>query len=541
MRGGRAGGATCERGLRHAGVRKLQRTVLGACASGFALVSLGAEAQWTAGAPLAEAREAHSASLIDDGHVLVFGGQVRGALPLGTAEIYEVATGSWAPTTPAPMPLFSHRAHILPSGRVLMTLVHDALLHDPATAAWSIVSYPGLGANTETQLVSGAILLVGGNRHAVGPTDAAVLHDPEAGTTVATGRMTAARMRHTAVRLASGQVLVVGGQAAPTLAVSNTAEIFDPSTGTWSATGTTAVTHVGHTLTLLLDGRVLLTGGYTGSASIRATAEIFDPATGVWREVEPPSAGRVGHTATLLGSGRVLVAGGVRTRSGTASAELFDPISETWATLEPMLIDRAGHTATVLPDSRVLLVGGVVGSATTAAVELFDEHELRGCASTADCDDGDACTIDECRPAGICVRAAVDCDDGDVCTLDVCGTDGVCSSTPTGTMPSCRDAGRAPDASAASDASTLVAVDVGPSPTDAGSPPTDAAIAAVRDGAAIDAADSPPPVRAAGCGCRVSRTDAAGRWCLMLTVAGAAIHAGCRRRSATRRSLRSPS
>lgn len=43
------------------------------------------------------------------------------------------------------------------------------------------------------------------------------------------------------------------------------------------------------------------------------------------------------------------------------------------------------------------------------------------CGSDADCDDGDACTIDSCDPAtGSCHHEPLDCDDGDACTVDSC-------------------------------------------------------------------------------------------------------------------------
>ncbi|MCC7535246.1 MAG: hypothetical protein IT379_03490 [Deltaproteobacteria bacterium] len=41
-------------------------------------------------------------------------------------------------------------------------------------------------------------------------------------------------------------------------------------------------------------------------------------------------------------------------------------------------------------------------------------HEARSC------DDGDACTTDQCDPALGCVTSAVSCDDGDACTTDAC-------------------------------------------------------------------------------------------------------------------------
>ncbi len=44
-------------------------------------------------------------------------------------------------------------------------------------------------------------------------------------------------------------------------------------------------------------------------------------------------------------------------------------------------------------------------------------------------DDGDPCTLDECRHPGGCGNYAMDCDDGDACTLDSC-SGGVCQYTP---------------------------------------------------------------------------------------------------------------
>jgi len=42
-----------------------------------------------------------------------------------------------------------------------------------------------------------------------------------------------------------------------------------------------------------------------------------------------------------------------------------------------------------------------------------------GCLSDADCDDGDACTVDSCS-GGVCSNNLIDCDDADACTVDSC-------------------------------------------------------------------------------------------------------------------------
>ncbi|TFH25223.1 MAG: hypothetical protein E4H03_01420 [Myxococcales bacterium] len=48
----------------------------------------------------------------------------------------------------------------------------------------------------------------------------------------------------------------------------------------------------------------------------------------------------------------------------------------------------------------------------------------------ADCDDGDACTVDLCDSAQGCATTPVICDDGDACTVEICDPATGCVSTP---------------------------------------------------------------------------------------------------------------
>ncbi len=65
-------------------------------------------------------------------------------------------------------------------------------------------------------------------------------------------------------------------------------------------------------------------------------------------------------------------------------------------------------------------------------VPCDEENDLcLTCPEYNDCDDGDACTVDECDPAtGICSHEPVDCDDGDPCTEDTCDPNLGCVNTP---------------------------------------------------------------------------------------------------------------
>ena len=177
---------------------------------------------------------------------------------------------------------------------------------------------------------------------------------------IPTGSLTAAREGHTAVLLADGRLMVIGGTAAITTEYSfthdgrpkNTAEIYDPVSGAWTATGSLQVARQGFTATLLPDGRVLVVGGAGDSRS----AELYDPTAGTWRATAPLIFPRAVHTATLLPNGNVLVIGGFQRANFIASAELFDPVTETWRMTAPPAVVTA-HFAILLPNGKVLAVG----------------------------------------------------------------------------------------------------------------------------------------------------------------------------------------
>ena len=53
-----------------------------------------------------------------------------------------------------------------------------------------------------------------------------------------------------------------------------------------------------------------------------------------------------------------------------------------------------------------------------------------GCMHTAvNCDDSNACTIDGCNPAMGCTHTAVNCDDSNVCAIDGCNPATGCTNT----------------------------------------------------------------------------------------------------------------
>jgi hypothetical protein len=148
-------------------------------------------------------------------------------------------------------------------------------------------------------------------------TTAAEIYDPTTGGFQMTGSLHEGRGFHRATLLADGRVLFSGGFAA-TAAPANVetlanSEIFDPLTQRFSSTGALQVARMGHSALLLADGRVLAVGGSRGGAqsgSGISETELFDATTGRWTAGPLLNPAWVGVTATLLGNGKVLLFGG---------------------------------------------------------------------------------------------------------------------------------------------------------------------------------------------------------------------------------------
>lgn len=94
--------------------------------------------------------------------------------------------------------------------------------------------------------------------------------------------MAVGRGAQTETLLGGGRVLIVGGVTTGGAALAS-AEIYDPTTRTFSLVGSMHEARGLHTATLLQDGRVLVAGGSAiGSDSVAekraiASAEIYDP------------------------------------------------------------------------------------------------------------------------------------------------------------------------------------------------------------------------------------------------------------------------
>ena len=163
-------------GLVRMGVRWL--VALAACLVVVGVLAAPALAagSWATTGSLATAREDATATLLQNGDVLVVGGQAAGSL-LASAELYDPATGTWSATGSMSTARGAQTATLLPDGEVLVaggfqlsadgfsfTVLASAELYDPATGTWSATASmsEGRAGATATLLQNGKVLVTGG-------------------------------------------------------------------------------------------------------------------------------------------------------------------------------------------------------------------------------------------------------------------------------------------------------------------------------------------------------------------------------------------
>jgi hypothetical protein len=328
--------------------------------------------------PMAHQRSFNTATLLEDGRVLLTGGDVGDSGPTASAELFDPVTGTFREIDPLNHARLYHAATLLEDGRVLITGgyagdVTTAEVFDPASGSFEVVGdlVHGRVDHSATLLADGRVLLAGGS--AIDEDGlisdralaSAELFDPRTGQFAETGPLATERSQHTAVLLEDGRVLVAGGYNADGSPA--TTELFDPGTGTF-VRGADALDRIGEaTAARLPDGQVLVLGE-------GGPPELFDPSSvgpvapkptprpdlaGRVTPIDGPAVERYAHTATHLADGRVLVVGGRSDRfEHFDSAELYDPATGRWSPTGPLQEARAWHVAALLHDGRVLVAGG---------------------------------------------------------------------------------------------------------------------------------------------------------------------------------------
>ena len=335
----------------------------------------------------------HTATLLDDGRVLVVGGGDE-YKPVAEAWLFLPATSTFISGGKMSVGRRGHTATLLQDGRVLVAggekdhydVYSSAEVFNPTKPvdqAWSLAkSMPGpRSGHSAVRLKDGRVLLAGGQGLSAPATlDTLVIYDSVSDSWSAPiAKLSVPRDFFSATLLESGKVLFAGGTASGTeVTWHDSMESFDPAAGTVAApSAKLSGPRAFHTAHGLPGNKVLLVGGKCdgyGACKLKGD-DLYDVVMDKVSSIahfgtEPP----MSHASCALLDGRVLIVGGEAAQH-EKQVVVFSIATASWEELPAMSEGREHHSATTLQDGSVLVVGGEPPSATTpltTAARLFN-------------------------------------------------------------------------------------------------------------------------------------------------------------------------
>ena len=249
-----------------------------------------ATGKWTTVAPMSVARLGHTLTLLANGNVLATGGTAADTAsgsgggqtirPDATAEVYNVNTNKWTPTAAGmSTPRFEHTATLLDDGKVLITggqgppisgssqALKTTEIYDPAVDSFrkSNDMADARFNHTAVKLPDRSVMVIGGAGGTNGDTSLATaeLFDPTTSGWTSAGALNGSRTGQVAVAFPDGRVLVAGGESVTrgnrrSLA---SAEIFSLEKREWRSAGNMNCPRSEASTVLLGDGSVLVVAG----------------------------------------------------------------------------------------------------------------------------------------------------------------------------------------------------------------------------------------------------------------------------------------
>ena len=278
---------------------------------------------------LALARSSHTQTTLNDGRVLITGGNISASgtnpgTPTNSVEIFDAQTGLVGAGPAMSAARSMHTATLLPDGRVVVTGGSTWQLFNPVANAWSI-DLPLQRSRT----AHAAVLL---QDYAGAPSD--------------------------------DRVLLIGGGGSG----SNSMEILNPATSNSTLLTSTLSVGVDDLAAAALDdGRVFICGGQnTSTGDTIADTYLFDPLLDNLTAVAdaPNRAGGIADHQIALFGDMVAIFGGEQQTAGVDTildyVALFDTQNDLWAADGGMLFVHDDFAAVRISDCSVLLVDGGV-------------------------------------------------------------------------------------------------------------------------------------------------------------------------------------
>lgn len=321
---------------------------------------------------MSEPRSAHTATRLKDGRVLLVGGMISvigQELPTASSEIFDPRTNTIQPGGKMTAPRAGHTATLLENGDVLITGGVDEKQPIASAELYRAVSgdFVAVGAmqisrerHSAALLKNGLVLITGGT--IMSPSEKAELYDPKTQIFRQISPMNARRAAQTSTLLPDGRVLIAGG-AESASSILQSVEIFDPQNDSFKLAGQMQASRFKHSAVLVTDGKVLLLGGSDERewSGRRNSVEVYNPAKNSSQTVGAMNRARfkLPNSVVLSNDGNIVVAGSGR------RVEIFDAATNNFLVSAGTLEDEWFYaTATPLPDGRVFIAGGYNESLT---------------------------------------------------------------------------------------------------------------------------------------------------------------------------------
>lgn len=246
---------------------------------------------WQKTTPMREPRIHFTATTMTPENTVLVAGGTSDVFP--ASEWFDVSTQQWLPQA-APLPMLQSRSYhasvrlqngtVLVTGGQVPTYVDTTEIFDPMTNMWTAASsmHVPRAMHTLTLLRDGRAIAIGGTTDNGVSLRSAEVYDPVADSWTEIAPLANARTGHQATLLVGGRRLLVTGGSDDGAGPVVTAEILDTETMQWSSAGNLVAPRFWHTAHLVAsDGRVLLVGGVNGPVDGKpptvVKTELFTP------------------------------------------------------------------------------------------------------------------------------------------------------------------------------------------------------------------------------------------------------------------------
>ena len=314
------------------------------------------------GGTLQHARSTHTATVLDDGRVLLLGGYDETETVRNTGEIYDPVTGLTTAIAPMSRARTQHSATLMADGRVFVA---------------------GGGALFDLDDVLASLATA---------TDETEVYDPDTNTWTPGPDLDFPNIGHAASLLPSGEVLISGGVdivalvfGVPVPAFSANCYLLNTAGTAFTSADDLPIARTYHAQATLADGDALVVGGANGDFVLEQfnaldTCYKYDRGTDTWSAVDSLNNARA-YPNILLDGATAYVIGGladvdVATGSGTPeqAIESTDTSAASWTDLGSMLLPReVARSVLVDGGERILTVGTGDNGVSTVdrTAELF--------------------------------------------------------------------------------------------------------------------------------------------------------------------------